>query len=339
MELRDIEYFAVVAEHRNLGRAAESLGLSATALSKSMRRLEKSLQARLINRTTRGVDLTVEGDALLARVRGLRLSLADVARELSDLTQGRLGRVRIGAGPSAIVEHLLARANAALASTSPKVTIQIRVEQTDFTLPALRAGELDVVISGLPAQPDEALVHEPLVDDDTVVIASATHPLARKKRLTIEDLAKERWILSPPDAVIRKRFDQLFEARGIPAPVPAVEVSSALLKLRLAAASDLLTFQSAWWLDELPRCMDLVRIPAVDMTLRRHIALSYRRGAYLSPVARRFIELLKATAEEMTAGSRRVRVSEPAPARSPRGGFAAVDHSVVQRSSSGRAHG
>src|SRR3970282_1539010 len=112
MELRDIEYFAVVAEHRNLGRAAEALGLSPTALSKSLRRLEKALQAKLVTRTPKGVELTTEGDALLARVRGLRLSLHDVAREVSDLAQGRLGRLRIGVGPSPAVEHLLASASA-----------------------------------------------------------------------------------------------------------------------------------------------------------------------------------------------------------------------------------
>ena len=100
MELRDIEYFAVVAEHRNLGRAAEALGLSPTALSKSLRRLEKSLQAKLVNRTAKGVDLTVEGDALLSHVRGLRLSLADIASEVSDLAQGRVGRPRTRAHPT-----------------------------------------------------------------------------------------------------------------------------------------------------------------------------------------------------------------------------------------------
>ncbi|MBI1991260.1 MAG: LysR family transcriptional regulator [Betaproteobacteria bacterium] len=302
MELRDIEYFAVVAEHRNLGRAAAALELSPTALSKSLRRLEKSLQAKLVNRTAKGVELTIEGDALLTRVRGLRLFLADVAREVSDLAQGRLGRLHIGAGPSAIVERLLAGAHAALMKTSSKVTMVIRVDQTDVTLPALRAGELDLVISGLPAQPDGDLVHEPLVDDDTVVIASAAHPLAKKKRLTIQDLAGERWVLSPADAVIRRRFDQLFEARGIAPPVPAVEVSSAVLKLRMAATSGLLSFQSAWWLYDPPPGLELVRIPVTEMTLCRRIGVSYRKGAYLSPAARKFIELLKMAAKEMTAG-------------------------------------
>jgi len=53
MELREIEYFAVIAEHGHLGRAAEVLGLSQPALSKSLRRLEQALQAKLVKRTSK----------------------------------------------------------------------------------------------------------------------------------------------------------------------------------------------------------------------------------------------------------------------------------------------
>lgn len=106
MELRDIEYFAVVAEHGHLGRAAEALGLSTPALSKSLRRLEGSLQAKLVKRTPKGVELTAEGNALLSRVRGLRLSLADVTREIADLSQGRTGHLRVDAHPGAYPDLL-----------------------------------------------------------------------------------------------------------------------------------------------------------------------------------------------------------------------------------------
>ena len=58
MELRDIEYFAVIAEHGHLGRASEALGLSQPALSKSLRRLEEAVEARLFNRTPKGMELT-----------------------------------------------------------------------------------------------------------------------------------------------------------------------------------------------------------------------------------------------------------------------------------------
>src|SRR5690349_3706904 len=99
MELRDLEYFAVIAQHRNLGRAAEELGLSQPALSKSLRRLEEAVDAKLVARTPKGVELTLEGDTLLAHVSRLRLSLRDIAREVSDLGHGKSGHLRIGVAP------------------------------------------------------------------------------------------------------------------------------------------------------------------------------------------------------------------------------------------------
>src|SRR4051794_27390345 len=98
MELRDIEYFAVVAEHGHLGRAAAALGLSQPALSKSLRRLELALQAKVVTRTPKGVEITAEGSALLARARELQLSLRSIGREIADLSAGRVGHVRVGVG-------------------------------------------------------------------------------------------------------------------------------------------------------------------------------------------------------------------------------------------------
>ncbi len=299
MELRDIEYFAVIAEHRHLGRASEALGLSPTALSKSLRRLEKAMQAKLVTRTPKGVELTAEGNALLARVSGLRLSLDDVAREVADLAQGRVGHLRIGASPSIAVENLLVATYEVLVKTNQKITAAIRIEQTHATLPALRSGELDLVLSALPVQPDEDLVQESLVDDDIVVIASANHPLTRQKKVTIADLAPQHWALTLPNSVTRRRFSQLFEAQGISPPKPTLEISSAALKLRMVAASDLLCFVSRLWLERQASGPRLVEIPVEEMKWRRRTGVSYRKGGYLSPAARRFIEILKTTAKEI----------------------------------------
>src|SRR5215475_2176125 len=90
MELRDIEYFAVVAEHGHLGRAANALGLSQPALSKSLRRLERDLQVKLVKRTPKGIELTSEGSVLLLRVRDLRLSMHSLRREITDVGEGRV---------------------------------------------------------------------------------------------------------------------------------------------------------------------------------------------------------------------------------------------------------
>ncbi|MGH6817127.1 MAG: LysR family transcriptional regulator, partial [Hyphomicrobiaceae bacterium] len=142
MELRDIAYFEVIAEHGNLGRAAEALGVGQPALSMSLRRLEKSAQTKLVKRTPKGVELTAVGAALLSHVRRVRLARDDLAREVADLAQGRAGNLRIGTGP-ATAEAFLPGACSALAREAPRVAIRTTVANNEVLLPALRNGELD----------------------------------------------------------------------------------------------------------------------------------------------------------------------------------------------------
>src|ERR1051325_969199 len=135
MELRDIEYFAVIAEHGHLGRAAVALKLSQPALSKSLRRLEHALQAKLVRKIPKGVELTAEGLVLVTRARELRLSLQSVAREVADVAQGRVGQVRIGVGfPRP--ERLLAAAFAAMLKDAPRASLIVTASDNDVMVPA-----------------------------------------------------------------------------------------------------------------------------------------------------------------------------------------------------------
>src|SRR5262245_30136388 len=126
MELRDIEYFAVIAERGHLGRAAEALGLSQPALSKSLRRLEQALQVNLVKRTPRGVEATAEGSVLLSRVRELRLSLQSIGREIAEVSEGRVGYLRIGVGfPGP--EQFLSTAFAAMLNDAPRTKLIVSI--------------------------------------------------------------------------------------------------------------------------------------------------------------------------------------------------------------------
>src|SRR5215204_4844613 len=148
MELRDIEYFAVIAKHGNVRRAADALNLSPPALSKCLRRLEKSLQARIVKRTPKGIELTSVGSALLAQVERIRVTLADVAREAADLSKGLAGHMRIGVGPA--IAELLPATYAALLDEAPKLTATIEIADNDVMFPALRNGTLDLIVNVIP---------------------------------------------------------------------------------------------------------------------------------------------------------------------------------------------
>jgi DNA-binding transcriptional LysR family regulator len=294
MELRDIEYFAVVAEHGNVTRASEVLGLSPPALSKSLRRLEKAVQARLVMRTPKGVELTAVGSALLTQVRRIRLTLGDVIREATDLSQGRVGHLRIGASP--VHAELVPAAYSALLESAPRVTLAITVTDNDVMMPALRKGELDLIVNYLAESPYEGCDTEPLYNDEIVVFASARHPLAQKRAVTMADLAKERWALSPVNMLPWHWLFRAFQDRGLPPPQVAFETRSIRLRLQTVASSRLVGFLARRIVGEAAARFRLKVFSIKGVTWRRPVGVIFRKDAYLSPAARRFIEILKATA-------------------------------------------
>jgi DNA-binding transcriptional LysR family regulator len=302
MDLRDVEYFAVIAQHGHLGRAAEALGLGQPALSMSLRRLEKSAQAKLVKRTPKGVELTAVGAALLSHVSKLRLARADLAREVTDLAHGRTGHLRIGASPSN-VDMFLPEACSTLLMEAPKVTLNVAVLDNDALLPALRKGEIDIALTHTRQfrQPDVTL--EQFREDEFVVYCAASHRLARRKPVTLDDLAHERWAAAVSAAgafgpLLSLR--QAFEERGLPAPRVTLVSDLVMFRLRAVAGSDLVGIATKENLRSVATQFRLKILSVKGLNWARPVAVAYRKDAYLSPAARRFIEILKATARRIS---------------------------------------
>jgi DNA-binding transcriptional LysR family regulator len=295
-QLRDIEYFSVVAEHGHLGRAADALGLTQPALSKSLHRLEQAMQAKLVRRTSKGMALTTVGTALFSRVGRLRLALEDVTREVADLTHGRAGHLRIGCAPL-FASHLLHAACTASLKQSLSVTFRATFLELEISLPALRHGELDLLLAPLETSRHEDLVAEYLFEDEFVVYASIGHRLAKRKDVTLADLAQERWAVAALSTPSSQRLSQVFLEAGLPPPKIAMESNSLPLKHQIVADSDLLGFAAKRAVSKAAPRSRLVALRVRDLAYARRVGVMYRKDAYLSPAARRFVEILKRTAK------------------------------------------
>lgn len=300
MEFRDIEYFAVVAEHGNLGRAAEALGLSQPALSLSLRRLEKAMQTKLVKRTPKGVELTATGVALLSRVQRLRLAREDVFRELADLSQGRAGLLNIGAHPG-VVSYPLAPACAELLKDVTDLEVAVTA-MTSRLVPALRSGELDLIIHDTIA-PHADLVQEYLFDDPFVTFVAADHRLAKRKQVTIQDLAQERWARSG----ISENWDRFVQASlaaGNPPPRAGSRTDSQPLRDYLVATAGLLGYTTQRDFKEIATRYRVAQIKVKELERVRRVHVSYRKDGYLSPAGCRFIEILKTIAKKTAVASK-----------------------------------
>ena len=288
----------MVAQHGHLGRAAEALGLGQPALSMSLRRLEKSAQAKLVKRTPKGVELTDVGAAILSHASKLRLARDDLAREVADLAHGRAGHLRIGASPSN-VDVGLPEACSRLLMEAPKVTVSVAVLDNDALLPALRKGDVDIAIPHARQLSQPHLAMEWCREDEFVVYCASSHRLAKRKSITLDDLAEERWAAATsasgafgPLLILREAFEE----RGLPAPRITLVSDLVMFRLRAVARSDLLGVGVKPNIDEVATRLSLKVLPIRRSDWVRRVAVAYRKDAYLSPAARRFIEILKAAA-------------------------------------------
>jgi DNA-binding transcriptional LysR family regulator len=295
MELRDIEYFAVVAEHSHLGRAAAALGLSQPALSKSLRRLEAALQAKLVKRSRSGVELTVEGSTLLARVKELRASLKNVVREITEVGEGRVGQLRVGAG-LAISEQFLSAAFSKMLEGSPRCRLQVTLSDNDLMIPALFDGKLDLIINYHPPRLQDGLVFEQLFTDRYVISVAADHPLAKKRRVRLADLANERWALSEPALLPQQRLNEAFRDHRLPPPRIAFESRSAALRLRTVARTGLIDFTSEAVIRQVGRNSAVRALDVRELSMRRPVGAIHRNETYVSPLVRRMLDALRAVA-------------------------------------------
>lgn len=187
MEIRQLEYFVAVAEELHFGRAAERLHIGQPAVSQQIARLERELGAELFDRTTRRVKLTSAGTRLLPRAREslhalsrLRLTVVEPAAELS-------GVLRVGTSEG--LGERLDRVLESLATKAPALEVRLLSLPLGERLDAVQRGNLEAAFVR-PAADVEGL-DASLVWNDTLVAAlPATHPLAGRAVLTLQDLAE-----------------------------------------------------------------------------------------------------------------------------------------------------
>ena len=290
MDLRDLQYFEVIAELEHLGRASERLHRTQPALTSCVRRLEEACGAALFERTGRGIRLTTAGHALLKWAQRTRFDVESARREIGDIGRGLTGNIRIGIVPTA-AQFLLPPAARELMGEAPGITLRTTVALGDVLMPLLRAGDIDLMV-GTEGNPEPGFTSQFLAEDLIVVAANSTHEVFAKQKLTLKDLAAYRWVLQPPGAPTRDWLDQTFDRHRLPRPVVQVESTMLLMLPSLIGETGLLSFISRLHLQEGRSGAALREVKLSGATMRRRMVVTYRESGYVSPAAQRLIGLL-----------------------------------------------
>lgn len=297
LQLRDLLYFAKVAELGHLGRASEALHITQPALSKCIDRLEAAYHAELFERVGRRIRLTEAGHLLYERSQVIERALDETERQIGALGKGLAGLVRVGAAPT-VAEFVMPTVCGMLQQEAPRVVFEMQIGTNDVLRELLRKRLLDVVVGALGIH-DEELVELPISDDEVVVAAGPTHPLAGKKA-RLEQMCKHGWVLPARSVATRQWLEGVFAAHGLPLPRATVTTSSTAALPRLIAETGLLSFVSRRNLARF--APKLVEVFNEETTMRRKFGIMHREDAYLSPATRRFMEIVMAHHRLRTLG-------------------------------------
>jgi DNA-binding transcriptional LysR family regulator len=212
MELRHLEYFVAVAEERHFTRAARRVHVVQSGLSAAIRSLERELGAPLFVRTTRRVDLTDAGRALLPQARRT-LAAADAARGAVAGVQGLLtGSVAIGTGKALGID--LVPVVSRFSELYPGIALNLHQAGSIALIEAVRDGRLDFAPLGLPQRAPDGVTTTILRTEPVLFACHADHRLAGRKRVRLRDLEEEAFIDVDEDWGIRLLTDHWFAETG-----------------------------------------------------------------------------------------------------------------------------
>lgn len=290
MDLRDLRYFETIAELQHLGQASARLHRTQPALTSSIRRLEADCGAALFEKAGRGIRLTEAGRVLLKWAQRMRFDVEDAKKELQSIGAGLTGHVRIGIVPTA-AQFLLPGVARQLLKEAPDVTLRTVVGLIDTLEPLLHAGELDLVV-GTERASQPGWVSKKLAEDMIVVATSERHPVFRSTP-TLRDLTTYAWALQPPGAPTRDWLDHAFDRHGLSRPRVQVETTMLLMLPALIVQTGLLSFISRHHLQGRARIPGLREVPVKGAAMRRRLVVTYRANGFLSPAARRMLELFE----------------------------------------------
>jgi len=283
-----VQAFVAIATHRNFGRAASALHLTQTALSRRLQTLEAYLGVKLVERTTRSVELTRIGRDFLPRGQRLLGELETALTEIRETGKALRGDVCIACVPTIGIRYL-PRVIQEYSGRHPDNRIKILDHSSFGVAEAVLRREAEFGIN-IAAAHDPGLSSAPLVEDRFVLICRDDHPLAVRKRVAWRQLEPYPLIFAGQVSGNRPLLDLALTTDSVRLRAYyEVQRSSTALGLVTEGVGAAIVPSLAVQRDAYPR----IRVVAlVEPIVSRSLVLISPRNASLSPAAQALYDLL-----------------------------------------------
>jgi len=297
LKLRGLHVLAVVDQHGSMAQAAKELGMAQSSVSEVIASMEDNLGAPLLDRSPQGVQTTRYGRALLRRAHVAFDELSQAVREIQYLFDPSVGEVRFSC-PESIAASLLPPVVADFARRHPGIVLQVDQKPTlTMDLPELQERKLDFIIARLNKPLDEdqfrdEVALELLFNDELVLVAGKASRWARRRNLSLVDLAEARWIQASQGSWGDALVDEMFRAAGLPPPRAIVRTLSVNLRNHLVSTGDFVTAmpKSVFGLNAAPFDLQML---SLRLPRPWPVFLVTVRNRTLSPQAALFLGVLR----------------------------------------------
>jgi DNA-binding transcriptional LysR family regulator len=300
LKIRDLDTLVTVAKTGSMRKAAKLLNLSEPAISKAIAELESILGVTLLERSRQGISVTVFGQTVLKRATAMFHELQQGARELEYQVDPYGGHINL-ACTETLNAGLVAVAIGRMSKQHPRLTFAVDSGDTDFLKSHfLMQRKSDFILArnnGAVLEPELRI--EPLFKERMQFVVGSNSHWARRRKMKLEDLEHETWILSRAETVSDSPVAKAFNAAGLGLPINTILSGSINLRYALLSTGRFVTVMPHSFLHfsnarsplkTLPIEIEPWQIPTAIMTLSKRP---------LSPATNTFLDIVRELARPL----------------------------------------
>jgi DNA-binding transcriptional LysR family regulator len=289
LKMSELRVFVAVLEHRSFRKAAAVLHLSQPAVTKAIAGLEETLGFKLFDRVSHGVEPTVHGRSFAPRAIAVFDELRRAAQDLTLLSSGAQGSLRVGTVPMPAIPFL-PMAISRLVDAHPGVFLSVVEERETELLDRLRKRDIELAILRLSlVEPGDDMQVLPLFNEKLCVVASKTHPLATRRNLQWAELLQQRWVMSPADCFFYEFVQRTLDRLDMPMPRHVVEALSIQTQFAMVLHAGMLGFGMRSGLQFAPGKEFLVRLPFDLPVIGHDVSAVMLKSHAPSPLAQQLV--------------------------------------------------
>ena len=282
--LKLLRAFCTVSQTSSISGAAEKLFISQPTVSLQIQSLERDLGADLFERKGPKIQLTPEGEVFYKLAQPL-LEQFSKLEESFKASIGKVegGEINIAAGESTIL-YILPDIIKAFSEEYPSIKINLFNETGRNGLSMLRADEVDFAIGSFVSEPED-MVYQSIWSFDPVLITPLGHPLAKLKSPTIEQISEYGLILPPKHLATWRVIESVFEKHGVKLKVTLEAGGWEVIKRYVEMGMGISIITNLCLTDN----DSLVQTPLLDYFPKRTYGIVVRKGKFLTPQSKQFI--------------------------------------------------